>query len=530
MNEENYDGDDLRAASPLLLSLWSTDPPNLVSPCRGDSNNNAVTSQQQEHQHSAAKDGDEDCFDKILLHEDFAEVVRLAARLKTAQFELGLASTMNSTSHGAANDETALGHSNASSCLAEAVERMRRALVATEENSSEPTIEIPRGQHPIIDSIVQDMVERLQEELNSLLEPPAVSPTTLSTKGGTPPSTTTVATTPSTSSRKKRKQSESQIAIKYAKAQTDILMQWMIDHKDNPFPSPQDLATLAAATGLTKTQVNNWATNVRKRNLKATCENGKKPHHFIDFLFYIRDREGKQQQQSLPPQQQQQRIVSMPSFGSLSRNSMASIDHQELESSPRSYQQQQQPELRYQQKQQHHRPHPKVWNEFRSYDESASSVGWTHRSHQRHTDTSSYEQQRQHYSLGQQQSRIHTSSTHTTPTWSQERHQEYDGMQSIATVFDEVDHAMFGDDGNGAAPLAATEQHWSSSAVVEPPRNTSEAWTGVIDVDEQQSEADEIVQRLHAGSIESLDEEELDKIVEEFDAAQQFGEDDKCWV
>lgn len=35
----------------------------------------------------------------------------------------------------------------------------------------------------------------------------------------------------------------------------------------------------------------NWTTNVRKRNLKATVEKGKKPHHFLDFLFLADNRE-----------------------------------------------------------------------------------------------------------------------------------------------------------------------------------------------------------------------------------------------
>jgi len=34
----------------------------------------------------------------------------------------------------------------------------------------------------------------------------------------------------------------------------------------------------------------NWTTNVRKRNLKATVEKGKKPHHFLDFLFLADNR------------------------------------------------------------------------------------------------------------------------------------------------------------------------------------------------------------------------------------------------
>jgi hypothetical protein len=57
-------------------------------------------------------------------------------------------------------------------------------------------------------------------------------------------------------------------------------------------------------TGLTQSQVVNWTTNVRKRNRKATCENGKKPHHFIDFLFLAQDRESRQQQKTSAAQQQ----------------------------------------------------------------------------------------------------------------------------------------------------------------------------------------------------------------------------------
>jgi hypothetical protein len=38
----------------------------------------------------------------------------------------------------------------------------------------------------------------------------------------------------------------------------------------------------------------NWTTNVRKRNLKATIEGGKKPHHFLDFLFMAVHRERQQ--------------------------------------------------------------------------------------------------------------------------------------------------------------------------------------------------------------------------------------------
>ncbi len=44
---------------------------------------------------------------------------------------------------------------------------------------------------------------------------------------------------------------------------------------------------------LSYSQVVNWTTNVRKRSLKATVEKGKKPHHFLDFMFLALNRESR---------------------------------------------------------------------------------------------------------------------------------------------------------------------------------------------------------------------------------------------
>jgi hypothetical protein len=68
------------------------------------------------------------------------------------------------------------------------------------------------------------------------------------------------------------------LAVKCPKAQTDILMEWMIEHHEDPFPTEDDLCMLAERTGLTTSQVVNWTT-------KTPCwtSNKKKPHHFVDF-------------------------------------------------------------------------------------------------------------------------------------------------------------------------------------------------------------------------------------------------------
>jgi len=70
-------------------------------------------------------------------------------------------------------------------------------------------------------------------------------------------------------------------------------MRWFVENYEHPYPKPKDVLELQMATGLEKDQILSWATNARKRNRKGTLKHGKKPHHFIDYL-YLAERKQKQ--------------------------------------------------------------------------------------------------------------------------------------------------------------------------------------------------------------------------------------------
>ncbi|GAX14089.1 hypothetical protein FisN_8Hh075 [Fistulifera solaris] len=151
-------------------------------------------------------------------------------------------------------------------------------------NPKVPRTVVRRRQYPITDAIIDDSLRILRREYDDIQnyeqDPKA-------------------AQSVHEPSLKKKGSKKEAIAIKYAKWQTDILMKWMVDHSEEPFPDQTAIAQLMSQTGLSQSQVVNWTTNVRKRNKKATCQGGKKPHHFIDFMFLVQERE--QQHQLGPP-------------------------------------------------------------------------------------------------------------------------------------------------------------------------------------------------------------------------------------
>lgn len=47
-----------------------------------------------------------------------------------------------------------------------------------------------------------------------------------------------------------------------------IMMEWLLEHADCPYPSRAEKEALRLQTKLTITQINNWFTNARRRILK----------------------------------------------------------------------------------------------------------------------------------------------------------------------------------------------------------------------------------------------------------------------
>jgi hypothetical protein len=246
-----------------------------------------------------------DDLELLLLHEDFPKLLAMAAQVKALRSGGGTNVkdfTLNSFESLAAKDSLlALG-------------RIQSKLLSSPSSSPvTPVINVFRGEHAVTDAILDEALVELQDELDAyqfeaVTQQPS-SPTTdsllletlMAADSAALVPRPTPASSPSSSASSSHgndsqlyydpKRKGDAIAIKYSKWQTDIFMKWMIENAASPFPDTSDVAELALATGLTHSQVVNWTTNVRKRNLKATCKGSKKPHHFIDFLFLKQDRE-----------------------------------------------------------------------------------------------------------------------------------------------------------------------------------------------------------------------------------------------
>lgn len=244
-----------------------------------------------------------DDLDIMLQHESFLDMIELTARIRH-RYQIIQEKT---------GQQYATKQKPRSNNLT--VEETMRATTTLKMSQPDlPRNAIRRGEYPLTDAIIQDSLRILNRELKDLdkyitsLEEtkPSLEEDSVNDKGS------------------KKKEA---IAIKYSKWQTDILMKWMVDHNEEPFPDPTAVAQLMAQTGLSQSQVVNWTTNVRKRNKKATCQGGKKPHHFIDFLFLVQEREKKQQQRVEQPSRKKQATPS-------SRRSVAMVSPSQSFASP----------------------------------------------------------------------------------------------------------------------------------------------------------------------------------------------------
>ena len=201
--------------------------------------------------------------------------------------------------------------------LSKFVIHLQTSLIKIPNKEFNPRVHrLYKGKNKLIDGLMLQAIGVLRGELSkcfdlyqkgsgnkdSLTSPPKIKRTRNAGKGG-------------------GKKKSDAIAVKYSKAQTDILNAWMIENKvcrfwkktcihldllddslfflplfleqSHPFPTKTEINALCEQTDLSYSQVVNWTTNVRKRNLKATVEKGKKPHHFLDFLF-LADHRDKQ--------------------------------------------------------------------------------------------------------------------------------------------------------------------------------------------------------------------------------------------
>ncbi|KAL7581776.1 hypothetical protein ACA910_022309 [Epithemia clementina (nom. ined.)] len=224
-----------------------------------------------------------DDLELMLLHEDFPKLLELSTHVK------GLRNALVN----APRSRRAVSSELSPEQIHAALGRMKDSLVTFPENRHRS---VKRGTHAITDITIDDSISTLQREYEHLRKWMAECDQYRSESAA--------ASSPKRKRKGRAKKSDDEsddetgngvpLALKYSKWQTDLLMDWIVQHIDQPFPDQCEIQYLVRETGLSPHQVINWTTNVRKRNRKATCEAGKKPHHFIDFMFLLQDREDRQ--------------------------------------------------------------------------------------------------------------------------------------------------------------------------------------------------------------------------------------------
>ena len=171
-----------------------------------------------------------------------------------------------------------------------AADVLRSALVPAESKMKKHE-EMSRGECLITDSLIDETIQTLAEELKLCLDLKrqirsghTLAPASRAAGKMVPATSSAVQERGNKKSSRKKTKNNNSIAQKFSKFQTDILTKWVIENCRDPRPSNEDEEELSRETGLTKRQVRTWVANVRKRNMQATINREKKPHHFLGKL------------------------------------------------------------------------------------------------------------------------------------------------------------------------------------------------------------------------------------------------------
>ena len=194
-------------------------PQNHSSPLNhksGKSFSHRTTHTNRQQNHSETNNMENMEFENFICHADFSKVLQLADRLKYENKE-----GSQCRHHG----EKDLNSFESTAVL------IRSMLITS--RWSEVAV-LGRGECRITDSLIDETINSLAKELKLCL-------------------------------------AEFDSAKKFSKRQTDILTDWMTEHRENPYPTHHEICVLGKETNLSNTQVVNWTTNVRKRNLKGTA-------------------------------------------------------------------------------------------------------------------------------------------------------------------------------------------------------------------------------------------------------------------
>jgi hypothetical protein len=270
---------------PLGRSSSHTSLPDLAS--EGEANKPSASASNVPNGGDAeASDEDSlDDLDLMICHEDFPNLLTLVAEVKCVKVQ-------QQNCGYAADYYQRIRPEKARSALSS--EEVLGAIERMQEQISVKNVIIRRGSYPLTDAMMDDNFTILRRELNLCRASLAAGRQANGPRCGSigPHISPHQAKTVMSPGENSTSSNEACIAVKYSKWQSDILMNWVVENKANPFPDPQEIQSLASQTGLSHSQVVNWTTNVRKRNRKATL-GGKKPHHFIDFMFLAQDRDEK---------------------------------------------------------------------------------------------------------------------------------------------------------------------------------------------------------------------------------------------